>query len=86
MKAAVWVKRFGYTMVGLSVLLLVGLADLLPVDVWLWFDQVWERDGRQNIYFRIVPASRPYVLEWSLLAIGAAAIVLGSILMARQKR
>ena len=79
------VGMLGYALLTLAVLLFLGLADFLPLDLWLWFHQLWSGQSGQ-VYVRVVPKPEPDVLPCVLLGIGIAAVALGSMLKARGKQ
>lgn len=78
---ATWAVRISWCLIAFGALLWTPVADLLPVELWLWLARL----GRgsvlpgQSVYFRIVPASSGPVDPVKLL--GVALVVIGLIVL-----
>ena len=76
---AEWVFRTGLIFAGVGVLLLTPLADLLPVDLWLWAEGLFLPKGA-HLYMMVVPGSGSHAIEYSLVALGVVMAVVGHFL------
>lgn len=76
---AAWGTRISWGLIAFGALLWTPVADLLPVEVWLWLAKFGRGSGLlgQEVHFRVVPASSEPVDPVRLL--GAALIVIGLV-------
>ena len=85
MKIATWLLRIGYWVIVVAVALFLGVADLLPVDLWLWFEGLWSGTSPPR-YMRVVPAEASNTLEWGLLVAGLLVVAAGWTIKLREKQ
>lgn len=76
---AMWIFRAELVIAGAGIFLMSPLADLLPVDLWLWVKELFQPEG-MHLFMRVMPGAGSSVVEYSLIAVGIAMVLVGHFL------